>query len=277
MINKVLFFVFVLVISAFTMKSDDNIYRPVSHDNFTGGEVLEYKVSYGMFSVGKAQIKISEDQYKINGRDCYKIDVFGKTTGAVDWVAKVNDNWGAYVDSAALVPHIAYRYLEEGSYRKKEIIKFDHTTDMAEAKVMDKKTGEFKEPKYYKTPDNVRDMVGGFMYLRTIDFNKLNVGDIVELDAFFEDTAYDFNIMYQGKDVVRTKLGKINTFKLIPLMPDNKIFDGENSITVWLSDDENKVPVRIEADMFMGKAGCEIIKYDGLVHEINYDKKKKRS
>ncbi|MDN5204644.1 DUF3108 domain-containing protein [Fulvivirgaceae bacterium BMA10] len=264
--------VIIIFFSAFAV-NDTGIYKDVEHNSFAKGELLQFKVTFGIFTVGKGQMKIHNTSYKINNRNCLRVDVQGKTTGAVSWVAKVDDNWGAYIDSAALVPHISYRKIKENKYRKDELIKFDHATDMIEAKVADKKTGLYKEPEYYKAPDNIFDMIGGYMYLRTIDFNKHNIGDTLTIDAFFEDTVYDFRIMYQGKEVVNTKIGKMNAIKLVPIMPDNKLFDGENSISVWFSDDENRIPLRIEADMFIGTAGIYIIHQEGLLHELNYYKK----
>ena len=253
---------------------EEPAYKLINHNSFTTGELLNYHVTFGIFSVGEAKMEIKDKTFRVNGRKCYRVDVHGKTTGLVSWVAKVNDVWGAYVDTAALIPHISYRKIRENNYKKDELVKFDHKTDMIEYKVVDKKTGKFKEPQYFKAPNNVRDMVGGYMYLRTLDLDSFHVGDTIAVDAFFEDTFYNFQIMYQGKDIVKTKIGRIKCHKLVPVMPDNKLFDGENSIAVWFSDDQNKIPVRIEASMFVGKAGVEIEKTHGLLHPLNIVKKR---
>jgi hypothetical protein len=249
------------------MIREEHFNYPVIPNNFTKGEVLEYKINFGLFTVGKAQMKMYENIYNINGRGCYKLDVHGKTSGAVDWVAKVNDNWGAYIDTAALVPHISYRNIQENNYRKKEIVKFDHNTNMVEAKVLDNKTGEFKEPQYFQAPENVRDMLGGYLFLRAVNFTKVRKGDTLLIKAFFEDTFYDFSIIFKGREELKTKLGTFKALKLVPVMPDNKLFAGENSVALWLSDDEYKIPLKISANMFIGSAGCELVKYKGVKNE----------
>ena len=255
------------IISSFSTRKDEFIVIP--YKSFTTGEVLEYKLSYGLFAVGKAQMKVHDGYYNINGRECYRVDIFGKTSGAIDWVARINDNWGAYIDTAALVPHISYRKIEEGKYRKNEVVKFDHTTDMIEAKVINNKTGDFKEPEYFQAPDNIRDMIAGFFYLRSIDYDSLAIGEYITIDAFFEDTLYDFTIQYKGKDEVKTKAGKFNAIRLEPVMPDNQLFAGENAVTVWLSDDLNKIPLKAEVNLVIGRASCELIKYEGLKNKPN--------
>ena len=263
------YLLFVLIpLSAFT-SGDSLVYKPVTHQSFIKGEVLDYKVSFGMFSIGSAKMLIRDNYYKINDRHCYKVDVYGKTTGMVDWVAKVDDHWGAYIDTSALVPHIAYRNIKEGNYRKNEITRFDHRTKLIETKVKDKKTGEFKEPNYYAAPENIRDMLAGYLYMRTIDFTKMSEGDIFTVKGFFEDTFYELDVKYMGKDVIKTKAGKFNALKLIPIMPNNELFDGEDSIAAWISDDENKIPLKVEAKMFIGNTGIELSGYKNVKNELS--------
>jgi hypothetical protein len=111
------------------------------------------------------------------------------------------------------------------------------------------------------------------MYLRTVDFDAMTVGDTLTMSGFFEDEFYDLDIIYKGKGKVKTKAGKFNAIKLVPVVPNNKLFDGENSVTAWISDDKNRLPLKVEADMFIGSAGVEIIKYKGVKNPINFYKK----
>ncbi len=75
--------------------------------------------------------------------------------------------------------------------------------------------------------------------------------------------------MYHGKKTIKTKLGKIRTLMFKPIMPKNKIFDGENSITAYFSDDKNRIPVKIDAQMFIGSAGVELTGFSGLRNPLN--------
>lgn len=263
----VLYVLAIVSLSAF-MPGDDVVYPNVQYDNFGRGEQLEYNVNFGIFSVGNAQMIIDDKFYKINHRDCYKVDVYGKTSGMVSWVAKVDDHWGAYVDSSALVPHISYRNIKENKYRKNEIVRFDHNANMIEAKVKNRKTGEFKEPKLYVAPENVRDMMAGYLYMRTIDFSAMKKNDRFEVSGFFEDAFYELDVVYKGREKIKTKAGKFKAIKLVPVMPDNELFDGKESIVVWISDDENKVPLKIQAKMFIGSAGVELENYTNVKHEM---------
>lgn len=269
MVRLTTFFAFFIFLSSFISGDDEVVYQPVDYHSFSRGEKLMYKVNFGIFTIGKAEMHINDNFYRVNKRDCYKVDVYGKTSGLVDWVAKVDDHWGAYVDSAALVPHIAYRNIKEGNYRKNEMVRFDHKNDMLETKTMNKKTGEWKEPVLYGAPDNVREMLSGYLYLRTLDFDAMKPGDIFKMSGFFEDMFYDLDVKYRGKEVIKTKAGKFNAIKLEPIMPKNDLFDGEDSILAWVSDDENKIPLKVEAEMFIGHAGVELSGYENLKNKVN--------
>lgn len=257
-----------LILSSFTPNGNDT-YPLVRNDSFRKGEVLHYKMSYGIFAIGRGSTVIQENYHKMNGRDCFKVDVFGRTTGMVDWVADVNDQWGAYIDTVSLVPHMSYRRIREGRYRKDEIITFDHEAKKIQAKVLDQKTGQYKEPLHYDAPPQVRDLIAGFMFMRTQDFSQIKVNDTILVEGFFEDTFYKLNILYKGKETIRTKAGKFNAIVLKPIMPNNKLFNGENSITAWFSDDKNRIPLKISANMFIGSAGVELTSYRGLRNPVN--------
>lgn len=257
-----------VVLSSFTPGSND-VFPLVRNESFTKGEVLHYKMSYGIFTVGKGSTVIQQNYHKISGRDCFKVDVFGKTTGLVDWVADVNDQWGAYIDTTSLVPLISYRKIREGRYKKDEIITFDHHARKIEAKVLNQKTGQYKDPEYYEAPPQVRDLIAGFMYMRTQDFSNIKVRDTIVVEGFFEDTLYKLKILYMGKETIKTKAGKFRAIVLKPIMPNNKMFNGENSITAWFSDDKNRIPIKISANMFIGSAGVELTSYQGVRNPLN--------
>jgi hypothetical protein len=274
MIMKKLVFGFLLLafLSAFSIEREE-IYPVVRNDSFQKGEVIRFKMTFGIFTVGKGSAQIQPTSFKVNNRNCYKVDVYGKTVGMVDWVANVDDQWGAYIDTAALVPHMFYRKIRENNYKKDEQTHFDHVNKKIEVKVVDNATGKFKESKFYDAPAQVRDMVAGFLYLRVMDMSKTQIGDTITVPGFFEDEFYKLKIVYHGKETVKTKIGRIRALVFKPVMPKNQLFDGENSITAYFSDDKNRIPVKINAEMFIGSAGVELIEHSGLRNPLNIVKK----
>lgn len=256
------------ILFAFSYREKQSTFPVIKNLSFHQGEVLDYRVNFGIFTVGKATTRIENKIFNINSRPTYKVDALGETSGLVSWITKVNDIWGAYIDTSALVTHVSYRKIREGRYKKDELITFDHQNQKAEVKVMDQTSGMYTEVKQYDTPKNVRDLVGGFLFLRVLEYEKHKKGDTLTISGFFEDTSYNLKILYEGKETIKTSFGNVPCHKLIPIMPDNKLFDGENSITCWISDDKNKVPVKIQAKMFIGSTGIELISFSGLRNQF---------
>jgi hypothetical protein len=266
--RKILGFIMLAGLVAFTFRpsgADEIVTRSAT---FAKGERLDYEMYMGFFTVAKGSAVVDQNYHSKNNRTCYKVDAYMQTLGIASWISKVNDNWGAYIDTAEIVTHESYRKLSEGPYRLDELITYDHEKDLAIVKVADKATGKYKEPKVYPTPNNVRDVVTGFLYLRVIDFEKYKKGDTLTVHGFFEDKAYHFKIIYNGRETIKTDIGKIPCFKLVPIMPDNQLFRGENSVTVWISADGNQIPIKVDAKMFIGHAGTELVSFRGLRNQL---------
>ncbi len=238
---------------------------------FDLGEKLYYKMNYSIFTVGKAEVRIYPVEYTISQTDCYKIDIYGETAGAGRLVSRVNDNFGAYINKDNLLPLKSWRILEEGRYRLKEYSDFDQENGEVNVRKINNETGKMEEPKVYEFSEPyMLDLISGFAFLRTLDFTENKTGDTLTFNGFLEDTFYKLKVLYMGREEVKTKLGKIQAHKLVPIMPDNKLFAGENSITFWIATDASRVPLKVEARMFIGRAGVEITGFEGMKYSPKF-------
>ena len=271
MLNRYIIILLISVMALVLGASREPVYPEVNQESFAPGEALIYKASFGFFRVGEAKVVIDERVRAIEDRPAYKVDIYGRTTGMVDWVAQVDDHWGAYVDTTALLPHLSYRNIKEGDYRKNEITRFNHSDGVIERLTLDQKTGKYKSPEVYRfQQEDLRDIVAGYLYLRTVDFSDRVPGDVIRINGFLEDTIYPLDFEFIGRERLKTKAGSFNALRLRPLMPEGGIFDGKKSVTMWLSDDENKIPLRVEAKMFVGNASFEITEFQHLKNPVNY-------
>ena len=271
--KKWLLYIFLFVgLTAFIGgNSDDDVYPEINQKSFLQGEIIEYRLNFSIFTVGKAKYIVQDQIYNINNRPAYKVDIYGNTSGLVDWITHVEDHWGAYIDTTSLLPHKTYRNIIEGRYRKNEIVNFDHNTGKIEVQELDQETRLFKEPQLFESPAKyIYDMLGGILLIRSIDFDTLQVGDTIKVNAFFQDTFYNFRTVFKKREVIKTKVGKFRALAMVPLMPENSIFEeGESSVTFWISDDENKIPLLIRAKMLIGSAGVEITSFSGIRNPIS--------
>jgi len=217
---------------------------------------------------GYPVLKVYDKDYTSGGVPCHKIEVYGKSTGLVDKLFGVKDTWRSYVDTTTMLPKLAYRNIKEGDYKLKETSYMNRGTGQVQVKRV--RNGETKT-KFYDTPEGIHDIVSGFYYFRNVDWAKKSVGSSVTIKAFFENELFTIKVVYDSKVILKTRLGKITAYKLVPEVPDNDLFDGEDSIAFYLSADENKIPLKIKAEMFVGSIELDIISHENLRHPIDFD------
>ena len=234
--------------------------------SFQAGETIRYKVHYGVINAGEAVVETAGSLEHVANRPCYKATVSGRTTGSFDFFLHVRDQWRAYIDTASILPLRSTRDIEESSYRKKEMVDFDQARNVVN--VLQTHT---KEPIHYtfQVPKNVQELVSGFYYLRTLNYDHMKPGEVIRVGGFFDESAFNLEVTFKGHEIVTTKAGPIHVLKLVPKMPDNHLFRGEEAIKVYLSDDHNKIPVLFQAEMLVGAIKIDMYKYDGLKSRLN--------
>ncbi|GGE96877.1 DUF3108 domain-containing protein [Hymenobacter cavernae] len=242
--------------------------RVVPNTSFTRGEVLSYKVHYGLINAAEATIEVSNDIHRVNARPCYRATVTGRTNGSFDLFLRVRDTWRSYIDTTSILPQKFFRNIEENHYRKKETVDFDHARDLAMVETKKKEVDPAKH-ETFKVPNNVQDLVSGVYYLRTLNYDQRRPGEVIRVQGFFDKDVFTMDVIYRGRETVETKAGVIRTIRLVPKMPSNKLFRGENAISLYLSDDRNKIPVLIQAEMFVGSVKVDMYKYQGLKNRLN--------
>jgi hypothetical protein len=235
--------------------------RIIANNSFGTGEKVEYRVHYGFINAAEAKVEVSKSVSVINSRPCYRVNVTGKTVGAFDLISKVRDTWRSYIDTTAILPHLFERQIQENKYRKEEKIYFNHNKDQAISSVKD-------ETKTFNVPNNIHDIISGYFYLRTIDFEKVSEGEVIEVPTFFAGEVYKLRVRYVGKDMIKTKFGKTRVLRINPLIPDNKFFKGEGAMRLWVSDDSNKIPVKAQVDLMIGSLEMDLKSYRGLRKDL---------
>lgn len=239
---------------------------------FQDGEWFKFRMSYsGWFKAGEATLNVKEK--KLNGKSVYHVVGKGKTTGLVNAFFKVRDRYESYFDTETILPYKFIRKIDEGGHVKDIEIAFNHDTKKAE--VNNKK---YKRVRTVDIETNVQDMVSAFYYLRNnYDTDKIKDGDVVKLNMFFDEENYPFRLKYLGRETISTTVNgskiKIKTLKFRPYVMAGRVFKEEESLTLWVSADNNKIPLKIKADLAVGSLRADLEEYKGLKHsfEIVYD------
>lgn len=226
---------------------------------FDVGEWFQFRIHYGVVTAGYATLEVTQDKANENA---YHIKGFGETTGFSRFFFKVEDYYESKIDKTTALPYQFIRKIDEGGHTKNKVIDFDQAARMAY--VHDKKKNKEHE---IKTAGDVQDMVSTFYYLRNaVDTSNLKKGDETEVTMFFDEENYPFKLRYLGKQRIRTKFGKVDALMFRPLVLAGRVFKEQESLTVWVSDDNNKIPLRIKASLAVGSIKADLDAYKGLKH-----------
>lgn len=232
------------------------------NETFQTGESYGYTIRYGFINIGRANVGVDEKIVNVNGRPTYKVNVLGRTAGLTD-IFRVRNRYTSYIDTRNFLPRKFEYSARENNYKRDQILIFDQQKNTVTKR-------EKGESEIYKVPRNIHDVISGYYSLRNIDFSQFNIGQTYSTPLFFDDEYYQFIVKYGGKSQVKTPNGKIDVLKLNPILPNNRLFKGDNAIRVWISDDKNRVPVRIEVDFSFGTIHMVLRDYSKNMHPFDW-------
>lgn len=253
--------IFSLALIAFTKnaKAPDDEFCGIKNTAFQAGEEISYTVYYNVAGIyiDAGAATFTNTIEKINNRPVYHITGDGKTNPSYDWIYKVRDKYETFIDTATLQPLKFLRNVNEGGYKKYENITFNRNANTA-----------ITTEGVFKVPDCVQDVLSSVYYARNIDFSKYKVNDKIPFSMFLDNEIFNMYIRYLGKETVKTKYGKFKAIKFKPLLIKGTIFEGGEKMTVWVSDDSNHVPLRIESPIVVGKIKVDMMRYRNLRYPL---------
>lgn len=250
----VLFFCFL-----FIRLSAGNDFCGISNLCFSAGEVVKFKIFYNVIGlyVDAGNASFTVENTKLNNKPVYHVTGLGTSNPSYDWIFKVRDKYETFIDTATLKPYKFLRHVEEGKYRKNEAVLFNHADRKA---VSTRGTFPINEC--------MQDVLSSIYYARNIDFSKYKIGDKIPFSMFLDDESHSLYIRYAGKEVIKTRYGKFNAIKFKPMLVKGTIFEGGELMSVWVSDDPNHIPLRIESPISVGSVKVDMMGYRNLRYPL---------
>lgn len=248
---------FILLVT-FSLRGGDE-FCGVKNTAFKGGEVVNMMVFYstlGMY-LGAGDASFTTSIEKFNGKTVYHCVGEGKSYPFFDNFFKVRDRYETYVDTATMLPIKFIRNVDEGGHKKYNNVTFNHSAGTA-----------VSTKGVYKITSCIQDVISATFYARNINFNSYKPGDRIPFDMFLDDEIYHLYLRYMGKETIKTRYGKFHSIKFKPLLIKGTIFEGGEQMNVWVSDDPNRLVLRVESPISVGSIKVDMMGYKNLRYPL---------
>jgi len=254
-----LFIQLLILFNSFFKPADNNICR-LPNTSFKDGEKIKYSIYYNVIGIyvnaGKAEFNTQLSSFE--GRDSYTFTAVGKSNSRYDWIFKVRDVYESVVDIKTLLPYQFTRRINEGSFHQTDLINFNQKTRTAST------LGNT-----YSTSDCTYDVISAIYAARNINYDNLQLNEKVYLNFFLDKELYPSYFKYLGREQITTQYGVFKAIKLAPLLVKGTMFKGGEQMTIWVTDDENHIPVRIQTPIIVGNIKVDMVGYENLRHPLN--------
>ena len=237
----------------------DSLYNK-SFNSYKSGEFFEYKLHYGFLNASYASLELKKEI--LNDSLVYRATAIGRTTGLARLFYRVDDLYEAFFPLEKVKPLKSIRDIYEGGYVRKAETVYDDKNKTAT--ILNKITNE---ERVIKLESGYQDIISTFYFLRKhLDISKLKEGDIIFVNIFFASQNYPFKMKYLGIERIKTKFGLIECLKLKPFMEAGRVFRSNEGIDLWVTNDENRIPVKVKANLRIGTIVADLTSFRGITN-----------
>ncbi len=271
--KAILFWIFCIILGL-AYQGDDNEKQTlfdidpctVQNTVFRSGETLVYKIYYNWKFIW---VPAGEVRFTVrDSADMYIVEAFGETYPSYNWFFKVKDYYMAVLDTSNLLPVLAIRDVHEGRYKRYEKVSFDH--DNRKAKSIRGRDKSSTNTRDIPLDACLRDILSVMYYIRSLQVDQMECGEFFRLKIYINRKSYGLKMSYGGVSHKKQihRLGTFNTKKFHPGLLNSSVFKKGDKMTIWVTDDHNKLPLLIESDVSLGKIKAVLKSYEGLRHPL---------
>ena len=219
---------------------------------YTVGENLFFDISFSGIKVGSANLQIVE-QIEIDDISTFYIVGKGKTSPFFDFFFKVRDVYETYLDTAKLLPLRFIRDIYEGGYIKKQAYNFKHNEGLV-----------FLQDTSYSIYSNSQDMLSALFFARTFSKANLKQKKLFLVPIFMDEENYLLEVLYLHNEKLKTNFGEIDCMVFKPKMQEGRVFQDGEKMKVWISDDTNRLLIKVETQIWAGLIKASLVGYQEL-------------
>lgn len=251
---------FLLLLPALQVNAQELVNPPIQANTaFIAGENLTYQIKYGFITAGMTQLSLTDTVFQ--NKLVFHSSTVAQTTGLADKIYGVKDVYESWFDKETILPYKQISNVKEGRYTKYNEVIYNRDNNTVHSELSG----------IHEVPRKILDLSSTFYYIRRIDFSKVVDGQTILLNMYFADEVFPFRFIYQGKEAVRTKFGKINCLKISPVVEVGRMFKRSDDMTVWLTDDGNRIPVLIRMDIrIVGNVNLKLVNYEHVANPLKF-------
>jgi len=212
---------------------------------FQVGERLKFSIQYGPIKAGTSELAVERVE-RVGDHDCYRFVSSTQSSPVFSAFYKVKDQIVSLADVRYLLTRRTSKKLREGNYKVDQDIDWDHNGGK-----LVYEDGESLEMK-----PGARDVLAAMYYARTL---PLAVGDSVRMPTHDNKKSYPIVLHVVREDRADTPLGKFDCWVVEPMLETPGLFNRTGTLKVWLTRDEERVPVIMQSEVKVGAITAVLI------------------
>jgi hypothetical protein len=237
--------------------------------SFKVGEKITYQAYYnwGFIWVHAGDIEFSVKSKVYLSKQSYYFEASGNSLKSYDWIYKVRDRFQSLVDMETFQPLWFERNTYEGGYKAYEKYSFVPGRNKVFSAIENSKQPYFTDTLHVK-PCTL-DVLTAIYYCRNLNFDKYKVQERIPINTLIDNSQYALYIRYLGKENVKLRDGRqFRCIKFSALLVEGTIFKGGEDMFIWVTDDENRIPVLVEAKILVGSVKAYLNTAEGIKGEL---------
>jgi len=238
-----------------------------THRAFRPGERVEYKAYYnwGFIWIHAGNVRFTVKQKQHNNQNTLLFNAYGRSLKSYDWIFKVRDHFQSVVREDDLSPLDFIRETYEGGYAVDNRYIFDHNRRKIYSQVDNSKEDYQEDTLDFNPP--VYDVLTAIYHARTLDFSRYSINEKIPLSLIIDNEIYELYLRYQGKERIKIPKDRhYNCIKFSAMLVEGTIFRGGEHLSVWVTDDKNRIPVMVKAKILVGSVKAIIESTHKLKH-----------
>ena len=204
---------------------------------FGEGEKLTFAIQYGLIYAGDATLEV-RNVAVIDSMKAYQIISAARTSKSFDLVFKVRDRIISFMDYDNLYSLRFEKHIREGKFKRDEKVVFDQKRHVA-----------IYKDKELPIPPNTHDFLSALYYFRTLDVGE---GEAVAMANHTSSKNYPIFVKVIGRERIKVPAGTFDCIVVEPVLQTTAIFENKGKLTIWMTDDNVKMPVLMRSKVIIG-------------------------